>query len=68
MTLLYLRDRAAKLAARIKTMATEYKDRKEAGKSGPELWPDNTAEEWREVNAEFDDVSRKIEDETENKS
>jgi len=61
MTLQELREKAEKLAQQIQRMHADYQERKKAGQTGADLWPDDTLETWRTVNKEYDDTLAAIE-------
>jgi len=57
-----LREKAGEVHGRMVTLRDEYSDRKEAGKTGAELWPDETRKAWDGVNAEYDALRVEIDE------
>lgn len=63
MALKELRDKAAEKLAAMKQMRDKFNERKAAGKTGAELWPDETRSAWEKVNTDYNALIAQIEDE-----
>lgn len=49
-----LREHAGKVLQRMKELRDGYQARLKEGKAGNDLWPENTRDEWKQVNEEYD--------------
>jgi len=58
-----LRERAGECHQKMVQIRDQYNERKEAGKTGAELWPDEARKAWEETNAEYDALRVQIDEE-----
>jgi len=65
LTLKELRETAGELNAEIQRRGKEFNERKKQREAGEdvELWPDNTRDEWTDINKDYDAVRAAIEEE-----
>lgn len=59
-----LREKAKSTVDEMKKLRDEYNQRKDAGKTGSDLWPDATEKRWSELNAEYATLETQIAEET----
>jgi len=58
-----LRERAGQIVTEMRQIRDGYNERKEAGKTGAELWPDEPRKRWEELNAEHERIRQQMDDE-----
>lgn len=58
-----LRERAGQVVTEMRQIRDGYNERKEAGKTGAELWPDEPRKRWEALNTEHEQIRAQIEEE-----
>lgn len=58
-----LRERAGQTVTEMRQIRDAYNERKAAGKTGAELWPDEPRKRWEELNAEHNSIRQQMDDE-----